>query len=50
VYVKADQKVEIKQEIGAIFSDSDDDNKTVLKFQIWHENTKLDPEQWLKQQ
>ena len=50
VYVKADQKVEIKEEIGTIFSDSSDDNKTVLKFQIWRENTKLDPEQWLKQQ
>ncbi len=50
VFVKADQKVEIKEEIGTIFSDSSDDNKTVLKFQIWHENTKLDPEQWLKQQ
>lgn len=50
VFVKADQKVEIKQEIGAIFSDTADDNKTVLKFQIWRENTKLDPEEWLKQQ
>jgi len=50
VFVKADQKVEIKEDIGTIFSDAADDNKTVLKFQIWHENTKLDPEEWLKQQ
>jgi murein hydrolase activator len=47
VFVKADQKVEMKEEIGTIFSDTADDNKTVLKFQIWHENTKLDPEDWL---
>ena len=47
VFVKADQKVEMKEEIGTIFSDTTDDNKTILKFQIWHENTKLDPEDWL---
>jgi septal ring factor EnvC (AmiA/AmiB activator) len=47
VSVKADQKVEMKQEIGTIFSDASDDNKTVLKFQIWHESTKLNPEEWL---
>ena len=47
VFVKAGQKVEIKEEIGTIFTDSTDDNKTVLKFQLWHENAKLDPEDWL---
>ena len=49
VFVKAGQQVEGKEEIGSIFTDKNDDNKTVLKFQLWHENTKLDPEQWLKQ-
>lgn len=47
VSVKAGQKVEIKEDIGTIFTDQSDDNKTVLKFQIWRESTKLDPENWL---
>lgn len=49
VFVKAGQQVESKEEIGSIFTDQSDDNKTVLKFQLWRENTKLDPEEWLKQ-
>lgn len=47
VYVKQGDNVNIKQELGLIFSDVDDDNKTVLKFQIWKENLKLNPEQWI---
>ena len=47
VFVTAGQKVDIKEEIGSIFTDQDDDNKTVLKFQLWRESTKLDPEDWL---
>jgi septal ring factor EnvC (AmiA/AmiB activator) len=47
VSVQAGQKVDIKQEIGTIFTDREDDNKTVLKFQLWFENNKLDPEQWI---
>jgi len=49
VFVKAGQQVEGKEEIGNIFTDKNDDNKTVLKFQLWRENTKLDPEEWLRQ-
>ena len=49
VFVKAGQQVEGKEEIGTIFTDHSDDNKTVLKFQLWRENTKLDPEEWLRQ-
>ncbi len=48
VYVKAGQKVEGKQEIGRIYTDVNDDNRTILKFQLWHENTKLDPEEWIQ--
>ena len=48
VFVKAGQQVEGKEEIGSIFTDQNEDNKTVLKFQLWRENTKLDPEDWLK--
>lgn len=47
VLVQAGQKVDTKQEIGTVFTDRDDDNKTVLKFQIWYENSKLDPEKWI---
>jgi len=49
VFVKAGQQVEGKEEIGNIFTDKNDENKTVLKFQLWRENTKLDPEEWLRQ-
>ena len=49
VFVKAGQQVEGKDEIGNIFTDKNDENKTVLKFQLWRENTKLDPEEWLRQ-
>ncbi len=47
VFVKANQKVGIKEDIGTVFTDENDDNKTILKFQIWRENTKLNPEDWL---
>ena len=50
VFVKAGQKVDIKEEIGTVFTDGNDDNKTILKFQIWRENSKLDPEEWLLHQ
>ena len=50
VFVKAGQKVDSKEEIGKIFTDKDEDNKTVLKFQLWHESTKLDPEEWIQRQ
>ncbi len=46
VQVKSGDKVSIKQTIGTIGTDGDDD-KTVLKFQIWRENAKLDPEDWI---
>jgi len=46
VQVKSGDKVAIKQTIGTIGTDVDDE-KTVLKFQIWKENEKLDPEGWI---
>jgi septal ring factor EnvC (AmiA/AmiB activator) len=46
VRVKSGDKVSIKQTIGTIGTDSEDD-KTVLKFQIWKENVKQDPEDWI---
>jgi septal ring factor EnvC (AmiA/AmiB activator) len=46
VQVKSGDKVSIKQTIGTIGTDGEDD-KTVLKFQIWNENVKLNPEDWI---
>lgn len=47
VTVKPGQKVALKQEIGTIFTDPSDGNTTVMKFQIWKESQKLDPEEWI---
>ncbi len=47
VLVNSGDKLAIKQAIGTIGTDSGDDDKTVLKFQIWKENVKLDPEDWI---
>jgi murein hydrolase activator len=47
VFVKQGDVVVTKQEIGSIYSDETEDNKTVLKFQIWKENLKLNPEEWI---
>ncbi len=47
VLVKSGDKVTVKQPIGTIGTDTEDDAKTVLKFQIWRENEKMDPEDWI---
>jgi len=46
VYVRVGQKVETKQDIGKVYTDPGD-NKTVLKFQLWQENAKQNPEDWI---
>ena len=47
VLLKSGDKVAVKQTIGTIGTDSSDGDKTVLKFQIWKENVKLNPEDWI---
>lgn len=47
VYVKAGDKVSIRQELGLIYSDPNDNNRTRLSFQIRKDMEKLDPEKWL---
>ena len=47
VIVKAGDKVNAKQPVGVAFTDADDDNKTIVKFQVWKENKKLNPILWL---
>ncbi|KOH43786.1 murein hydrolase activator EnvC family protein [Sunxiuqinia dokdonensis] len=44
VNVAAGQQVKTKQKIGTVFSD---ENKAALKFQVWRENQKMNPEEWI---
>jgi len=46
VYVKVGDKVTTKQNLGSILYD-DDESKTVLHFEIWKGQTKMDPENWI---
>jgi len=46
VYVKVGDKVKTKDNIGSILFD-EDDSKTLLHFEIWKGQVKLDPESWL---
>jgi murein hydrolase activator len=45
--VKTGDKVETKEEIGNVFCDTDNGNKSILKFMIFEEKEKLDPELWI---
>lgn len=47
VLVNVGDKIKSKQELGTIYTDENDGNKTILKFQIWKESQKLNPEIWL---
>ena len=47
-FVKTGDVVKAGQPIGRIFSDPDDDNRTILHFEIRKEKTKLNPEFWVK--
>jgi septal ring factor EnvC (AmiA/AmiB activator) len=47
VVVKKGDKVSTKQNIGTVYTDAEDGNKSILKFQIWLESQKLDPEDWI---
>jgi murein hydrolase activator len=49
VTVKKGDKVTVKQSLGTIFTDQSEGNKGTLKFQIWEESKKLNPEEWLAQ-
>ena len=45
--VKPGDKVDTKQEIGNVFCETDNGNKSILKFMIFEEKEKLDPESWI---
>lgn len=45
--VKPGDRVETKQEIGSIYCDTENGNKSILKFMICQEKDYLDPEAWI---
>jgi septal ring factor EnvC (AmiA/AmiB activator) len=47
VHINTGEMIDAKQDIGIIFTDETDNNQTILKFQIWNEHVKLDPEDWI---
>jgi septal ring factor EnvC (AmiA/AmiB activator) len=48
VYVKAGDQVTTRQSLGKIFTDTQSGNETILHFQLWKENTKLNPQVWIQ--
>lgn len=47
VSVAKGQKVSTGQKLGIVALD-DDSGKYILKFQVWHERQKVNPEQWIR--
>ena len=47
VRVKKGDKVETKQMIGKVFNETENGNKSILKFMIFEEKTKQNPELWI---
>lgn len=47
VYSKQGDKVNTGQALGKIYTDPERGNSTVLHFELWKDNTKLDPSPWL---
>jgi septal ring factor EnvC (AmiA/AmiB activator) len=48
VYVKQGDKVNTGQTLGKIYTDKEKGNSTLLHFELWKEQTKLDPLSWIK--
>ena len=48
VYVKQGDKVNTGQTVGRIYTDIEKGNSTLLHFELWKEQTKLDPLVWIK--
>jgi septal ring factor EnvC (AmiA/AmiB activator) len=47
VKVKVGERVETKQEIGKVFNDTQNGDKAILKFMVFEETLKMDPELWI---
>lgn len=48
ISVKTGDTVKANQTIGRIFSDPDDDNRSIMHFELRKEKAKLNPEQWVR--
>ncbi len=48
ILVKPGDTVKANQSIGIIYSDPDDNNRSILHFEIRKEKTKLNPQSWVK--
>lgn len=48
IYVSNGESVKANQPIGKIFSDPEDDNRTILHFEVRKEREKLNPELWVR--
>ncbi len=48
IMVKTGDTVKANQTIGRVFADPDDDNRSIMHFEIRKEKVKLNPEQWVK--
>ncbi len=46
IYVKVGDQVKTKENLGTILFD-DEDSKTVMHFEVWKGQTKMNPEDWL---
>jgi septal ring factor EnvC (AmiA/AmiB activator) len=46
IYVKVGDKVKTKENLGSILFD-EEDSKTVMHFEVWKGQVKMDPEDWL---
>lgn len=49
VRVKTGDRVNIKQTLGNIYTDLNEENKTTLNFMIWEEKRRLNPAEWLSE-
>ncbi len=47
INIKKGDSVKAGQKIGTVFSDPDDDGRSILHFEIRNEKLKEDPEKWL---
>ena len=48
VYVKQGEPVNTGQSLGKIYTDEEKGNSGLLHFEIWKEQTKLDPMEWIR--
>lgn len=49
VDVARGEAISTLQKIGTVFTDAQNNNQTILKFQVWHLQNKLNPMDWLSE-